>query len=91
MSLIPFNSFPRKMASLTRRVFMAFVVCLLVTTMGSKAACSRLMNGEDFGRVFAARLPRGPVPPSDPSPCHNYKTDHFVQNNNFPGDYVICP
>nr|CAN72017.1 hypothetical protein VITISV_030157 [Vitis vinifera] len=33
--------------------------------------CSRPMRGEDHQYLLQNRLPRGPVPPSGPSPCHH--------------------
>ncbi|MCD7451855.1 hypothetical protein HAX54_013568 [Datura stramonium] len=44
----------------------------------------------DYERLLQNQLPRGPVPPSDPSPCHNRLNPTFTKFN-FPQDYIICP
>ncbi|KAK4753829.1 hypothetical protein SAY87_001933 [Trapa incisa] len=44
-------------------------------------------GGGGFKNLFKSRLPRGPVPPSGPSPCHNYyRLLNFTTN-----EYISCP
>ncbi|CAN1326517.1 hypothetical protein LINPERPRIM_LOCUS33845 [Linum perenne] len=67
------------------------VILLLLTIMAapSSVECSRTLKIEtrssSYYSLFESKLPRGMVPPSDPSPCHHklgpYHTD----------DYIICP
>jgi hypothetical protein len=61
-----------------------FVVALLIV---SRVECIR-----DFKSLFENQLPKGPVPPSAPSECHN-KLNPFRDNKvSFPDDYYIrCP
>lgn len=63
-----------------------FVVALLVV---SRVECIRV---RDFKSLFENQLPKGPVPPSAPSQCHN-KLSPFKDNKvSFPDDYYIaCP
>ncbi|KAK4772663.1 hypothetical protein SAY86_014438 [Trapa natans] len=45
-------------------------------------------GGSGFKNLFKSQLPRGPVPPSGSSPCHNYdKLFNFTTTN----DYISCP
>lgn len=68
------------------------VIFLLITTMVSiRVESIRVMKEKDYQSLLQNQLPRGPVPPSDPSPCHN-KLDPFNQSDfSFHQDYIICP
>lgn len=44
----------------------------------------------DYEKLLQNQLPRGPVPPSGPSVCHNRLHSDF-RKFHFPQDYVICP
>ncbi|CAK9157555.1 unnamed protein product, partial [Ilex paraguariensis] len=39
--------------------------------MASTGRSIRAMSGRSVESLFNTQLPRGPVPPSMPSPCHN--------------------
>ncbi|KAK4376356.1 hypothetical protein RND71_002652 [Anisodus tanguticus] len=46
----------------------------------------------DYEKLLQNQLPRGPVPPSDPSPCHNRLDPTFRKYKfSFPQHYIICP
>lgn len=40
----------------------------------------------ELKNLLRSQLPRGPVPPSGPSPCHNKKSFNITTD-----DYVSCP
>lgn len=63
------------------------VTLLLLLGIVSRVECVR-----DFKSLFESQLPKGPVPPSGPSLCHN-KLGPFKDNKvSFPDDYYIgCP
>lgn len=78
-----------------RRVFFLVYVTIIVLLV-TRTSATRVSKGDEafFGndRLWNSRLPRGPVPPSGPSPCHNmlgpnYKPNEFVS----PQDEIICP
>lgn len=61
-----------------------FVVALLVV--------SRVESIRDFKSLFESQLPKGPVPPSAPSQCHNQVSPFKDNKVSFPDDYYIdCP
>ncbi|KAK8582967.1 hypothetical protein V6N13_069733 [Hibiscus sabdariffa] len=68
------------------------VVFLVLMAEASMGGCIRSINkgggggGKDFKQLFSSQLPRGPVPPSGPSFCHNKYTQLSYGN-----DYVSCP
>ncbi|XVF85345.1 hypothetical protein PTKIN_Ptkin17bG0110200 [Pterospermum kingtungense] len=72
------------------------VLCLVLLGKASVGGCIRPMNKDastSFGQYLwnIQQLPRGPVPPSGPSPCHN-KLDPYTQSQfSFSNDYVMCP
>ncbi|KDP38044.1 hypothetical protein JCGZ_04687 [Jatropha curcas] len=72
------------MSPLMERLRFVFVVLVLVLVMATIGASSRPIKGLEFSYLFENRFPRGPVPPSGPSPCHN----KFILNTS---DYVMCP
>ncbi|KAK2981293.1 hypothetical protein RJ640_006994 [Escallonia rubra] len=65
----------------------AFVFLLLLAAMASTGQCTRDLKDDGvFKSVFQNQLPRGPVPPSMPSPCHN-KLDPYRQSDaSYPQD-----
>lgn len=76
-----------------------FVVAVIIVGMissnsSNKCECMRVMKG--FKNTLGTQLPKGFVPPSGPSLCHN-KLNPYRYNtasaSNFPSndDYVICP
>ncbi|KAK4608672.1 hypothetical protein RGQ29_002184 [Quercus rubra] len=65
-----------------------FLVLLAMASMGD---CIRELKEWDFKSTFEGRLPRGPVPPSGPSPCHNKLSPDNQSEYSLPNDYVICP
>ncbi|KAI5394432.1 hypothetical protein KIW84_061201 [Lathyrus oleraceus] len=53
---------------------------------------SRVESIRDFKSLFESRLPKGPVPPSAPSQCHNKVSPFEDDKVSFPDDYYIdCP
>ncbi|KAG6715245.1 hypothetical protein I3842_05G241300 [Carya illinoinensis] len=73
----------------TRVVFLLFFL-LLATAL--KGQCIRSPKETRwFKSRFQSQLPRGPVPPSGPSPCHNKLSPFKHTDSSFPNDYIICP
>lgn len=66
---------------------------ILITANVSRGEGTRLAKAD---RVFKTSLedqmPKGPVPPSGPSPCHN-KLDPFKERKFYfpPPNSIICP
>ncbi|PIN09514.1 hypothetical protein CDL12_17904 [Handroanthus impetiginosus] len=62
--------------------------------MASRGESTRMMRDRAIlGSLLENRLPRGPVPPSGPSPCHN-RLDPFKEGKFYslpPGNDVTCP
>lgn len=71
-----------------RFVVFLFLVLLAMASMGD---CIRELKEWDFKSTFEGQLPRGPVPPSGPSPCHNKLSPYNQSEFSLPNDYVICP
>ncbi|KAL7586987.1 hypothetical protein Lser_V15G37216 [Lactuca serriola] len=77
------------------RVFLLIVVMLIVLlvirTSGARVAKGDKVLSSNEG-LWNSRLPRGPVPPSGPSPCHNmlgpYKQSQVVSPQD---QIIICP
>ncbi|XVF02832.1 hypothetical protein REPUB_Repub04eG0208200 [Reevesia pubescens] len=69
------------------------LVFLLLLAKASIGGCIRPINKgtNNFGHLFNTQLPRGPVPPSGPSPCHNKLDPYHHQKVSYPNDYIICP
>ena len=69
------------------------VLVWMVVSMGTAArvGCSRawMMDTKELEYALEGRLPKGPVPPSGPSPCHNMKQDQ--QQLAHIDDYIMCP
>ncbi|GMN38732.1 hypothetical protein TIFTF001_007963 [Ficus carica] len=60
----------------------------------SVVSCGRAMKGaeRDYKSLMESMLPRGPVPPSGPSLCHNKLSPYRYKQLSFPEDYyIICP
>jgi hypothetical protein len=70
--------------------FVLFLFFLLLAT-ASMVQCIRAMNNKNFKSAFEGQLPRGPVPPSGPSPCHNKLGPLNYSDSSLPNDYIICP
>ncbi|KAL1208282.1 hypothetical protein V5N11_034995 [Cardamine amara subsp. amara] len=75
------------------------VVMYLIALAGSRgtSATARLkiwrMNNEEKGRMLALqnKLQRGPIPPSEPSRCHN-RLNPFAHSYVYSSKtYVACP
>ncbi|KAK4372147.1 hypothetical protein RND71_007531 [Anisodus tanguticus] len=60
--------------------------------MASLVESSRVIKEKQYYQnLYLNKLPRGPVPPSDASPCHN-KLDPFYQSKfSFPPHFILCP
>ncbi|KAK4371155.1 hypothetical protein RND71_010630 [Anisodus tanguticus] len=59
--------------------------------MVSRVESIRDIEVKNYQSLLQNQLPRGLVPPSGPSPCHN-KLDPFNQSKfSFHLDYVMCP
>ncbi|EEF36351.1 conserved hypothetical protein [Ricinus communis] len=58
--------------------------------MAAPGGCARPIKSvaAEYAYLFENQLPRGPVPPSGPSKCHNkYSQIHGLDTM----DYIICP
>lgn len=70
-------------------------VALLIFTIFAATASTGLsmkVKAMGFYSAIPNELPRGPVPPSDPSPCHNrVKLMHEGEDTYGSGHFVICP
>ncbi|CAL9249048.1 unnamed protein product [Arabidopsis halleri] len=79
------------------RIMWKFIIVMyliaLVGSRGTSATARLRMKNEDIGRRFALqnKLQRGPVPPSQPSPCHN-KLNPLSHSEVYSSHtYVTCP
>ncbi|PWA39821.1 hypothetical protein CTI12_AA568450 [Artemisia annua] len=75
-------------------VIIVIVTAIMLVVMGSNAA--RVPKGDEafLGNdgLWNSRLPRGPVPPSGPSPCHNMLGPYRQSQVVSPQDQtIICP
>ncbi|MFS7993099.1 hypothetical protein Hanom_Chr12g01090101 [Helianthus anomalus] len=77
--------------SLRRRVFfLVLVTAIMQLVTGTSAA--RVPRGDN--ELWISRLPRGPVPPSGPSPCHNMLDPYSQSQYVSPQDQdpiIMCP
>lgn len=72
------------------------VVVLLLLSKASVGGCMRAMtegsssssSKSSIGNLLNTKLPRGPVPPSGPSPCHEKLYPYSMRPTH---DFVICP
>ncbi|KAE8022834.1 hypothetical protein FH972_008603 [Carpinus fangiana] len=69
----------------------ALLVFFLFLATASMVQCIRAMSKRNFKSMFEGQLPRGLVPPSGPSPCHNKLSPFNYSEFSFPNDYIICP
>lgn len=69
----------------------ALIVVILLLMMASRGWCGRTMSGRVFDGAASIQsmLPKGPVPPSGPSPCHNKVRSSHESEISHPDD-VIC-
>nr|DAD32024.1 TPA_asm: hypothetical protein HUJ06_010875 [Nelumbo nucifera] len=75
------------------RLNCVFVVFLLLAAMAWPGRCTRVIKSRILERTLESQLPRGLVPPSGPSPCHNkygVLTDVDHPQLSHPTDYLIC-
>lgn len=73
--------------------FALVLLILFTATVVSRGESRRLiMKIRDMETLLKTRLPRGPVPPSGPSPCHN-KLDPFKEGKfyRFHKNDITCP
>ncbi|KAG5532211.1 hypothetical protein RHGRI_026738 [Rhododendron griersonianum] len=74
-------------------VFIFFII--VAASLAPRGWCVRAMGERNrehyFKAMFENRLPRGPVPPSDPSPCHNKLGPYQQSQLSYTSDFVICP
>uniref|UniRef100_A0A2P2IYZ1 Uncharacterized protein n=1 Tax=Rhizophora mucronata TaxID=61149 RepID=A0A2P2IYZ1_RHIMU len=71
--------------------FASFIFWVLILAMASVGRCSRPMKGASFDYLLENRLPRGPVPPSGPSHCHNKLGPYKHSQLSYVNDYAVCP
>ncbi|PIN25993.1 hypothetical protein CDL12_01272 [Handroanthus impetiginosus] len=70
-----------------------FLFVLQLVAMASTGESARIMKDGVFQSLLENQLPRGPVPPSGPSLCHN-KLNPLGENKmpNFTDDNgIVCP
>lgn len=65
---------------------------ILLGGMATKGDSMKVKSMEFFSSI-QSELPRGPVPPSDPSPCHNRVklTHEGSQYSHGHAHFVMCP
>ncbi|GMJ13320.1 hypothetical protein like AT2G01379 [Hibiscus trionum] len=69
------------------------VVLLLLLSRASVGGCVRPISKgtTSLGHLYNTQLPRGPVPPSGPSPCHEKLGPYNQRQISYPDDFIICP
>ncbi|PON78737.1 Transmembrane protein [Parasponia andersonii] len=74
------------------------LVVLALAILGLRVSCRRVQWKETRDQkkslmksLMESMLPRGPVPPSGPSPCHNKFSPLSHTQIPFPDDYIGCP
>ncbi|KAE8710276.1 Detected protein of unknown function [Hibiscus syriacus] len=69
------------------------VVFLVLMAEASIGECIRPGGGggKDLKQLFSSQLPRGQVPPSGPSFCHNKLGPYKYTQFSYGSDYVNCP
>ncbi|KAK7273811.1 hypothetical protein RIF29_14874 [Crotalaria pallida] len=69
-----------------------FLVAVLIVLLGMVSTTEGIRDLKDFKSLFGSQLPKGPVPPSGPSLCHNKLSPYRDSKVSFPNDYyIICP
>ncbi|KMT08337.1 hypothetical protein BVRB_6g141610 [Beta vulgaris subsp. vulgaris] len=76
----------------SKAVLFVLMIIVMGTMIAEVVECGRGINQrwfEDYS-ALEGRLPKGLVPPSGPSPCHDMKfnADKYAAHIN---DYVMCP
>lgn len=74
-------------------VAMKVVLLLVILVTANMASGGESTRIKKYDALLENQLPRGPVPPSGPSPCHN-KLDPFKESKFYytpDPDYIICP
>ncbi|KAE8716630.1 Detected protein of unknown function [Hibiscus syriacus] len=68
-------------------------VLLLLALRASVGGCIRPINegSTSLGHLYSAQLPRGPVPPSGPSPCHEKLGPYDQKQFSYPHGFILCP
>ncbi|KAJ0492463.1 hypothetical protein HanIR_Chr12g0575221 [Helianthus annuus] len=75
----------------TRSIFFLLLVTAIMFIV-TRTSAARVPKGDDG--LWISKLPRGPVPPSGPSPCHNmldpYSQSQYVSPQH-QDQIIICP
>ncbi|XAR52499.1 hypothetical protein NMG60_11020617 [Bertholletia excelsa] len=76
----------------SRKVAMSILVLIIMlATLATRGGCTRPVREKGWAeRMFKSRLPRGPVPPSGPSPCHNRLSPYRQSQLSYTQE-DICP
>lgn len=77
-----------KIVMMVKRI--ALILVIFLTAMAVTGESTRLVKNDVFNNLLENRLPRGPVPPSGPSFCHNKIDPSSYNGAKFQQD-VICP
>lgn len=77
------------------RISLLILMVIIAASLLSTGESTRILSdGKKLKSLFETQLPRGPVPPSGPSTCHN-SFYPFNQNDSLssppPPDSVLCP
>uniref|UniRef100_A0A175YHK4 Uncharacterized protein n=2 Tax=Daucus carota subsp. sativus TaxID=79200 RepID=A0A175YHK4_DAUCS len=78
---------------LLRKIRAALVICMIVLGVMAPEGDSMKVKSMEFFGSIQSELPRGPVPPSDPSPCHNrVKLMHEGSMESYgQAHFIMCP
>lgn len=77
--------------SIRLSAMIVIVMVLVVITMSTSGGAMKVKD-LGFYSTIQGRLPRGPVPPSDPSPCHNrVELKHESEDTYGHFHFIICP
>ncbi|KAK1437666.1 hypothetical protein QVD17_03462 [Tagetes erecta] len=79
----------------SRHLNLLLIITMIVISIVASTDASRVLKQDDwlerYERLMKSRLPRGPVPPSGPSLCHNalhlYRQSEFKSTQ----DQSYCP
>lgn len=75
------------MSFCVRSGLILFLAAVLVLS-----TCECIRDLRDYKSLFESRLPKGPVPPSGPSLCHNKFSPYKHNKDSLQDDYyIICP
>lgn len=68
------------------------ILVIVMIIVGFSAGGAMKVKDLGFYSSIQGQLPRGPVPPSDPSPCHNrVKLQHETEDTYGHAHFIICP